>query len=62
MRLLPDEWLSQRVAEHLRRRGHDVVSVIELGRCEVSDAEQFAFAAAERRTFVTCNYDKLKMK
>jgi predicted nuclease of predicted toxin-antitoxin system len=57
MRVLPDECLSQRVAEQWRRRGYDVVSVIELGRREVADAEQLEFAAAEHRTFVTYNVD-----
>ncbi len=58
MRLLLDEMYSNRIAQQLRRKGHDVMSVGEseqlTGR---SDVEVFAAAAAERRAIVTNNVD-----
>lgn len=56
MRLLLDEHYSPRIAQQLRRRGHDVVSVSE--RTEligVSDSDLLRLAAAERRSIVTEN-------
>jgi hypothetical protein len=56
LRLLLDEHYSPRIAQQLRRRGHDVVSVSE--RAELiglSDADLLRMAAAERRALVTEN-------
>lgn len=52
-----DEDMSYRVAEGLRQRGIDAVSVYEVGRANrrLSDEEQLAFAAGEGRVLVTYN-------
>src|SRR2546422_148246 len=52
-----DEDLSYRVAEGLRQRGVDAVSVYEIGPANrrVSDGEQLDFAATEGRALVTYN-------
>jgi predicted nuclease of predicted toxin-antitoxin system len=52
-----DEDISYRVAEGLRQRGIDAVSVHELGRANtrVSDEDQLIFAAREGRVLVTYN-------
>jgi len=54
---LLDEDISYRVAEGLRQRRVDAVSVHEVGRANrrVSDAEQLDFAAQEGRVLVTYN-------
>jgi predicted nuclease of predicted toxin-antitoxin system len=57
MRLLLDEHLSSRIAEALRARGHDVVSVFEAGLAGVSDRAVWAYAIAEHRVCVTYNVD-----
>lgn len=57
MRYLIDEDLSPEVAEAARGLGLDAVSVQELGRRGVSDAEQFAFSVREERIVVTRNRD-----
>jgi hypothetical protein len=56
LRLLLDEHYSPRIAQQLRRRGHDVVSVSE--RAELiglGDSDLLRLAAAEKRTIVTEN-------
>lgn len=56
MRLLLDEHYSPRIAQQLRRRGHEVVSVSE--RAELiglSDSVLLRVAGAERRAIVTEN-------
>lgn len=56
MRLLLDEHYSPRIAQQLRRRGHDVVSVSERADLiGVSDSDLLRLAAAERRAIVTEN-------
>lgn len=54
---LLDEDMSHRVAEGLRQRGIDAVSVHELGRANaaISDDEQLVAAAADSRVTVTYN-------
>ncbi len=54
---LLDEDLSYRVAEGLRRRGVDAISVHEVGRAnrQVSDAEQLEYATQQGRVLVTYN-------
>jgi hypothetical protein len=56
LRLLLDEHYSPRIAQQLRRRGHDVVSVSE--RVELigaSDSDLLRTAVAERRALVSEN-------
>ena len=53
MRLYLDEMISPRVAEGLRRRGHDVVAAAERGALGRSDPHQLAVAIQERRALVT---------
>ncbi len=56
MRLLLDEHYSPKIAEELRKRGHDVVSVKERGDLRgVSDRELWTRAAAGGRAVVTEN-------
>lgn len=56
MKLLLDEMYAPAVAEQLRARGHDVISVHDPSYQRLEgepDAEVFAVAAAEGRTLVT---------
>lgn len=56
MRLLLDEMYSPRIAEQLRRQGHDVISASERGDLTgASDAELVAAMTVERRAVVTNN-------
>ncbi|MBA2447771.1 MAG: DUF5615 family PIN-like protein [Chloroflexi bacterium] len=57
LRFLLDEDLSWRVAEGLRARGVDAVSVHEIGRGNrrVPDEEQLSYATEQGRVFVTYN-------
>lgn len=57
MRLLLDAHLDPAATQAFRERGHDVVSVLDLGpdRYQASDAELLAFASVERRAVVTRN-------
>ena len=52
-----DEDLSQKIAEILRSRGVDVVSVHEVGTEEFSDRSQLEQAAKAHRCLVTRNRD-----
>jgi predicted nuclease of predicted toxin-antitoxin system len=56
MKLLLDEHLSPDIAEALRTRGHDVVSVLEIGLEGKSDQVIWRRAIVEGRVVVT--YDK----
>lgn len=56
MRLLLDEHYSPKIAEQLRNRGHDVVSVSERDDLRgLGDLELWNRASTERRAFVTEN-------
>ena len=57
LRFLLDEDMSQRVAEGLRARGVDAVSVHEIGRGNrrVPDEDQLNYAVEQDRVFVTYN-------
>jgi uncharacterized protein DUF5615 len=56
-RLVVDENLSPRLAESLRRDGHDAVHVNEVGLRSTPDEVIMTWAARERRTVVTCDQD-----
>ncbi len=56
VRLLLDEMISPRVAQQLRRRGHDVESVAERSDLVgASDDDLLTHAAGEERLLVTLN-------
>lgn len=55
VRLYIDADITPKLAGALRERGHDAVSAHEIGKAEVSDEEQMAFAAEEGRALLTCN-------
>jgi hypothetical protein len=48
-----DEMISPRVAEGLRRKGHDVATAAERGALGSTDARQLALAIEESRALVT---------
>jgi uncharacterized protein with PIN domain len=56
-----DEHIHSAVAEGLRRRGVNVLTVQAAGRTGLSDREQLAFALSERRVMVTMDSDFLKL-
>jgi len=49
------------VVARLRAHGHDVVTVMEVGRRGRSDADQLAYATAEGRALITFNRDDFRM-
>jgi predicted nuclease of predicted toxin-antitoxin system len=57
MKFCPDEDLSPKIAELLRKSGIDALSAHEAGMRESSDQRQLDFAAAEKRCLVTRNRD-----
>ena len=57
IRLYLDEDVNPLLAEHLRARGFDAVSAVELGRQGLSDHEQLLFATQEGRCLLTHNRD-----
>ena len=64
-RLYLDEDIHKLVAEAMRLRGFDVVSVFEAGLCGLDDSEQLAHAATEHCAIVTFNiadYVKLHLE
>lgn len=57
MRLVLDELYSKQIAEQLRERGHDAVSVTERPDLHgLLDTDLFALMAAERRALLTENW------
>ncbi len=54
-RLYLDEDVYHAVAVGLRRRGFDVLTTSEAGRCGSSDEDQLGFAASQRRVLFTFN-------
>ena len=56
MKLVLDEHLSPTIAEELRRRGHDVEAVTEVGLRGQPDAAVMTWAIGEGRAVVTANY------
>jgi hypothetical protein len=59
IRFYLDEHIPNAVAQGLRRRGVDVLTVQEAGRSGLSDPEQLAFALSERRLLITMDSDFL---
>jgi len=55
VRLLLDEQLNPAVAAELRRRGYDVITVVEIATRGATDPEQLAAAATAHRALVTYN-------
>ena len=55
MRLLLDEHLSPAIADQLRARGHDVVTVVAAGLAGTTDERVLAWAVREQRAVVTSN-------
>jgi predicted nuclease of predicted toxin-antitoxin system len=55
LRLLLDEHLSPAIADQLRSRGHDVVTVAEAGLAGMTDERVLARAAGDERAVVTNN-------
>jgi hypothetical protein len=55
LKLLLDEMYPALIAEELRRRGHDVISVHAVPGGGTPDEEVFEFARAEERAVVTEN-------
>jgi Domain of unknown function (DUF5615) len=60
VRLLLDEHLSPAIAEQLRSRDHDVVSVAEVGLRQQLDPAVMAWAVAEKRAVATANYQDFR--
>jgi uncharacterized protein DUF5615 len=59
IRFYLDEHIPRAVAEGLRRRGLDVLTVQDARRTGASDADQLAFAFAQQRVLVTMDSDFL---
>ena len=60
MRFLLDEDVNPAAAGIARGRGLDVVSVHEVDRRGLGDADQLRYAAMQRRAFVTRNRDDFR--
>ena len=56
-----DEHIPKAVAEGLRRRGIDVLTIQDAGRLGVPDRKQLAFATMTRRVLVTFDDDFLAL-
>jgi predicted nuclease of predicted toxin-antitoxin system len=56
-----DEHIANAVAQGLRRRGLDVLTLTEAGNLGASDEEHLAFAREEGRTIVTHDDDFLRL-
>jgi uncharacterized protein with PIN domain len=59
IRFYLDEHIPAAVAQGLRRRGVDILTVQEAGRSGLSDPEQIAFARTTSRVIVTMDSDFL---
>jgi predicted nuclease of predicted toxin-antitoxin system len=56
-----DQHYPKQVAEGLRRRGLDVLTAQDAGRCGLPDPDQLAFATADGRILVTFDSDYLAL-
>ena len=61
MKFYLDEHIPKAVAEGLRRRGIDVLTIQDAGRVGDPDRKQLAFAAMKRRVLVTFDDDFLAL-
>lgn len=61
IRYLTDEHVAKAVAEGLRRRGIEVLTLVEAGLRSAPDEDLWAFARKERRVLVTQDRDFLRM-
>ena len=61
VRYYADQHVPRPVIEGLRRRGIDVLTAQEAGRCALPDPDQLAFAASENRVLVTFDSDFLAL-
>ena len=61
MKFYLDEHIPKAVAEGLRRRGIDVLTIQDAGRAGDPDRKQLAFAAMKRRVLVTFDDDFLAL-
>jgi hypothetical protein len=56
MKWMLDEMLPAATCKHLGRRGHDAVSVYDVGLSGAEDAHVFGYAVREERVIVTENF------
>lgn len=56
-----DEHIANAIADGLRRRGIDVLTIVEAGKRGAKDEEHFAFAQQEGRVIVTHDTDFLRL-
>lgn len=57
IRFFADQHYPGPVVQGLRRRGIDVLTAQEAGRCEIADPEQLSFAQNEGRVMLTFDSD-----
>jgi hypothetical protein len=61
IRYFADQHLPQPIVEGLRRRGIEILTAWDAGRCGLPDPDQLAFAASQRRILVTFDVDFLAL-
>lgn len=61
VRYYTDQHVPRPVVDGLRRRGIDVLTAQEAGRCGLRDPDQLAFAASENRVLVSFDPDFLAL-
>ena len=61
IRYFADQHVPRPVTDGLSRRGIDVLTAYDAGRCSLPDPDQLAFAAAEGRVLVTFDPDFLAL-
>ncbi len=61
IRFYMDQHIAFAVAEGLRRRGVDILTSQEAGRCSFSDPDQLSFATEQQRVMVSFDADYLSL-
>jgi predicted nuclease of predicted toxin-antitoxin system len=61
VRYYADQHVPRPVVEGLRRRGIDILTAQEAGRCALPDPDQLTFATSEGRVLVTFDSDFLAL-